>query len=75
MSKFQARLVENLGKVNYEEEIKKRFKMIYVHHWFTVDLKLGVRPAHYLTVIIDTANEKEIKLHCIIEVLDSMIIK
>ncbi|XP_011452468.3 WD repeat-containing protein 48 isoform X1 [Magallana gigas] len=41
-----ARLVENLGKVNYEEEIKKRFKMIYVHHWFTVDLKLGLLTIH-----------------------------
>ena len=40
---FQAQLVENLGKVNFEEEIKKRFKMVYVHHWFAVDLKLGVR--------------------------------
>lgn len=49
--------------------------MIYVHHWFTVDLKLGVRPAHYVTVIEDTANEKEIKLLCTIEVLDSMIFK
>ena len=40
---FQAQLVENLGKVNFEEEIKKRFKMVYVHHWFAVDLKLGVK--------------------------------
>lgn len=40
---LQARLVENLGKVSFEEEIKKRFKMVYVPHWFTVDLKIGVR--------------------------------
>lgn len=41
-NKFQARLIENLGKVSFEEEIKKRFKMVHVPHWFTVDLKIGV---------------------------------
>jgi hypothetical protein len=34
--------VEDLGKVDFEEEIKKRFKMVYVPNWFTVDLKTGV---------------------------------
>lgn len=38
--------VEDLGKANLEEEIKKRFKMIYVPHWFTVDLRLGLLSIH-----------------------------
>ncbi|XP_062585937.1 WD repeat-containing protein 48-like [Saccostrea cucullata] len=43
---LSARLVENLGKVNFEDEIKKRFKMIYVPNWFTVDLKTGLLTIH-----------------------------
>lgn len=39
----QACKVEDLGKVDFEEEIKKRFKMVYVPNWFSVDLKTGVR--------------------------------
>lgn len=46
---FQARQVENLGKVNFEEEIKKRFKMVYVPNWFTVDLKTGVSYWYFFT--------------------------
>lgn len=38
----QACKVEDLGKVDFEEEIKKRFKMVYVPNWFSVDLKTGV---------------------------------
>ena len=34
--------MEDLGCVDFEEEIKKRTKMIYVPNWFTVDLKTGV---------------------------------
>ncbi|MEQ2216993.1 hypothetical protein XENOCAPTIV_007807 [Xenoophorus captivus] len=34
---------EDLGKVEFDEEIKKRFKMVYVPNWFSVDLKTGVR--------------------------------
>ena len=34
--------VEDLGKVDFEDEIKKRFKMVYVPNWFSVDLKTGV---------------------------------
>lgn len=30
----------------YEEEIKKRFKMVYVPNWFTVDLKIGLLCIH-----------------------------
>lgn len=39
----QACKVEDLGKVEFDEEIKKRFKMVYVPNWFSVDLKTGVR--------------------------------
>ena len=38
---FQARKVEDLGSVDFDEEIKKRFKQVYVPNWFTVDLKTG----------------------------------
>ncbi|CAC5371332.1 WDR48 [Mytilus coruscus] len=41
-----ARKVEDLGKVDFEDEIKKRFKMVYVPNWFTVDLKTGLLTIH-----------------------------
>lgn len=34
---------EDLGKIDYDEEIKKRNQKVYVPNWFTVDLKTGVR--------------------------------
>ena len=34
--------VQDLGNVDFDAEIKRRFKMVYVPHWFTVDLKIGV---------------------------------
>ncbi|XP_040156212.1 WD repeat-containing protein 48 homolog [Anopheles arabiensis] len=34
--------VEDLGKVDFEEEIKKRSQRIYVPNWFMVDLKTGM---------------------------------
>ena len=37
---------EDLGKVEFDEEIKKRFKMVYVPNWFSVDLKTGVSHTH-----------------------------
>lgn len=37
-----ASLVEKLGQVNIEEEIKKRTQTVFVPTWFTVDLKIGV---------------------------------
>nr|XP_060496694.1 WD repeat-containing protein 48 [Panthera onca] len=40
--------VEDLGKVDFEDEIKKRFKMVYVPNWFSVDLKTGM-----LTITLD----------------------
>lgn len=33
---------EELGKVDFEDEIKKRNKQVYIPNWFTVDLKTGV---------------------------------
>ncbi|KER24835.1 hypothetical protein T265_07566 [Opisthorchis viverrini] len=41
-----ARLVEKLGVVDFENEIKKREKFIYVPNWFTVDLKCGMPIIH-----------------------------
>ncbi|XP_069789779.1 WD repeat-containing protein 48a [Narcine bancroftii] len=43
--------VEDLGKVEFEEEIKKRFKMVYVPNWFSVDLKTGM-----LTITLDESD-------------------
>ena len=39
---LKALKTEDLGKVNMEEEIKKRSKMVYVPNWFTIDLKSGM---------------------------------
>lgn len=44
----QACKVEDLGKTEFDEEIKKRFKMVYVPNWFSVDLKTGVCHSHLL---------------------------
>ncbi|KAI0242860.1 WD repeat-containing protein 48 [Lamellibrachia satsuma] len=41
-----AKKVEDLGCVDFEEEIKKRTKMIYVPNWYTVDLKTGMLTLH-----------------------------
>ena len=34
--------MEELGKVDYDEAIKKRNAMVYVPNWFSVDIKTGV---------------------------------
>ena len=34
--------MEELGKVDYDEAIKKRSEMVYVPNWFSVDIKTGV---------------------------------
>jgi WD repeat-containing protein 48 len=34
--------VETLGKIDFDETVKTRNKMVYVPNWFTVDLKTGV---------------------------------
>ncbi|RVE43721.1 hypothetical protein evm_011636 [Chilo suppressalis] len=38
--------VEDLGEVDFDEEVKKRFKMVYVPNWFNVDLKTGMLTIH-----------------------------
>ncbi|XP_066597028.1 WD repeat-containing protein 48 isoform X2 [Prorops nasuta] len=38
--------VEDLGKVDFDQEIKKRNKMVYVPNWFNVDLKTGMLTIH-----------------------------
>uniref|UniRef100_A0AAZ3RTJ6 WD repeat-containing protein 48 n=1 Tax=Oncorhynchus tshawytscha TaxID=74940 RepID=A0AAZ3RTJ6_ONCTS len=42
---------EDLGKVEFDEEIKKRFKQVYVPNWFSVDLKTGM-----LTITLDESD-------------------
>lgn len=39
---LRAKKIEDLGPVNFQDEVKKRFKMVYVPNWFNVDLKTGV---------------------------------
>ncbi|XP_058054018.1 WD repeat-containing protein 48 homolog isoform X1 [Anopheles bellator] len=39
---LKVKKVEELGKVDFEEEVKKRSQRIYVPNWFTVDLKTGM---------------------------------
>ncbi|KAK1332580.1 hypothetical protein QTO34_007263 [Cnephaeus nilssonii] len=48
---LKASKVEDLGKVDFEDEIKKRFKMVYVPNWFSVDLKTGM-----LTITLDESD-------------------
>lgn len=43
---LKASKLEDLGEVDYEEEVKKRFKMVYVPNWFNVDLKTGMLTIH-----------------------------
>ncbi|CAH8585923.1 unnamed protein product [Schistosoma mattheei] len=43
---LKASMIECLGVVSFEEEIKKREKLIYVPNWFTVDLKCGMPIIH-----------------------------
>lgn len=38
--------VEDLGQVDFEEELKKRFKMVFVPNWFNIDLKTGMITIH-----------------------------
>ncbi|XP_056629961.1 WD repeat-containing protein 48 homolog [Diorhabda carinulata] len=43
---LKASKVEELGQVNFQEEEKNRFKMIYVPNWFNIDLKTGMLTIH-----------------------------
>uniref|UniRef100_A0A1B6DBC4 WD repeat-containing protein 48 homolog n=1 Tax=Clastoptera arizonana TaxID=38151 RepID=A0A1B6DBC4_9HEMI len=38
--------VEDRGQVDFEAEIKARFKMVHVPNWFSVDLKTGMLTIH-----------------------------
>ncbi|XP_012285093.1 WD repeat-containing protein 48 [Orussus abietinus] len=38
--------VEDLGPVDFDQEVKKRNKMVYVPNWFNVDLKTGMLTIH-----------------------------
>lgn len=38
--------VEDLKNADYEAEIKKRFKTVFIPNWFTVDLKTGMLTIH-----------------------------
>jgi WD repeat-containing protein 48 len=42
--------VETLGKIDFDETVKSRNKMVYVPNWFTVDLKTGVSMRSFTTV-------------------------
>ena len=46
-----AKKLEDLGGVDFDEEVKKRFKMVYVPNWFSVDLKTGVSEFVYLDTV------------------------
>ncbi|XP_055929007.1 WD repeat-containing protein 48-like isoform X1 [Argiope bruennichi] len=43
---LKASKVEDLGQVDFEAEVKKNFKLIYVPNWFSVDLKTGLLCIH-----------------------------
>lgn len=43
---LKAQKVEDLGQVDFQQEIKNRFKVIYVPNWFNVDLKTGMLTIH-----------------------------
>lgn len=49
---FQACKVEELGVVDYEEEIKKRTQMVFVPNWFSVDIKTGVSMPLFFTCFL-----------------------
>lgn len=39
---MQIKKVEDLNKADFDEQIKERFKLMYIPNWFSVDLKTGV---------------------------------
>ena len=43
---LKAQKVEDLGRVDFDEVVKKRFEMVYVPNWFSVDLKTGMLTVH-----------------------------
>lgn len=43
---LRAQKIQDLGQVNFQEELKNRFRMVYVSNWFNVDLKTGMLTIH-----------------------------
>lgn len=43
---LKAKKVDDLGEVDFDEEVKSRFKMLYLPNWFSVDLKTGMLTIH-----------------------------
>lgn len=43
---LQIKKVEDYGKVDFDEKVKEKFKMMYVPNWFSVDLKTGFLTIH-----------------------------
>ncbi|XP_035231872.1 WD repeat-containing protein 48-like isoform X1 [Stegodyphus dumicola] len=43
---LKASKLEDLGQVDFEAEVKKHFKLVYVPNWFSVDLKTGLLCIH-----------------------------
>ncbi|KAF0301841.1 WD repeat-containing protein 48 [Amphibalanus amphitrite] len=41
-----AKKVEDLGQIDLEAEAERRFKMVYVPNWFSIDLKTGYLSVH-----------------------------
>lgn len=39
---LKAKIVQNLGPVDFDTVVKEREKFIYVPSWFSVDLRCGV---------------------------------
>ncbi|EDO41779.1 predicted protein [Nematostella vectensis] len=48
---LKARKVEDLGQVDFEEEIKRRIQSVYVPNWFSLDIKTGM-----LTVTLEESD-------------------
>jgi WD repeat-containing protein 48 len=47
--------LENLGKIGYKDEIKKRYRNVYVPNWFIVNLKTGWPKIILISAICFTA--------------------
>lgn len=43
--------VEDLGKIDFDEEVNKRNQRVYIPSWFTVDLKIGLP-----TIVLDESD-------------------
>ena len=56
--------MEDFGHVDFEEEIKKRFKMVHVPNWFSVDLKTGVCRLVFVLIICHFDFVRVVSLLC-----------